>query len=262
MTRCAWVDSRKAEGFPVTVACSVAKISTTTFYQWTTRFTAGPSDSDRDEAYLIDEIVDIHGTSDGTYGVPRIHAELRRKGRAVNHKKVERLMREHSIHGVFKARKVRTTIAAEDNPPIPDLVGRRFDPGCPDAAWAGDITYIRTGEGWLYVASMLDLGSRRLLGYSMADHMRTELVADALDMAVGARGGDVAGVIVHGDSETVLAGVPRVPDPHGDGHDRMLVPGAPMVPDPHSDRRSLSCPGSVGSLGAPGEALRLTVGVT
>lgn len=199
MTRCAWVDSRKAEGFPVTVACSVATISTTAFYEWTTRFTSGPSDHDLDEAYLIHEIITIHGISNGTYGSPRVHAELRRHGWDINHKKVERLMRENSIHGVFKAKKVRTTIPAEDNPPIPDLIGRRFDPGCPDAAWAGDITYIRTGEGWLYLASVLDLGSRRLLGYSMADHMRTELVADALDMAVGARGGDVAGVIFHGD---------------------------------------------------------------
>ncbi len=78
-------------------------------------------------------------------------------------------------------------------------MGRRFAPGRPDVAWAGDITYVATGEGWLYLASVLDLGSRRLLGYSMADHMRTELVADALRMAAGARGGVTAGIIFHGD---------------------------------------------------------------
>jgi transposase InsO family protein len=94
---------------------------------------------------------------------------------------------------------VRTTLSAEDNPPIPDLIDRRFDPGRPDVAWCGDITYIRTGEGWLYLASVLDLGSRRLLGYSMACHMRAELVTRALDMAVAARGGEVEDVIFHGD---------------------------------------------------------------
>ena len=96
----------------------------------------------------------------------------------------------------------RTTIPAETAPPLPDLIGRGFDPGTPDVAWCGDITYLRTGEGWLYLASVLDLGSRRLLGYSMASHMRTELVADALDMAVGARGGPgylSQGVIFHAD---------------------------------------------------------------
>jgi transposase InsO family protein len=82
---------------------------------------------------------------------------------------------------------------------MPDLIGRRFAPGKPDVAWVGDITYIATGEGWLYLASVLDLGSRRWLGYSMANHMRTELVADALDMAVATRGGLVRGTIFHGD---------------------------------------------------------------
>lgn len=197
MTRVAWVDSRKAEGFPVTAACSVAGISTTAFYDWAS--CRGPSDHDLKEAYLINEIVDVHAGSDGTYGAPRVHAQLRHGGQALNHKRVERLMRRNGICGVFKAAKVRTTIPAEDNPPIPDLVGRRFNPGRPDATWCGDITYIRTDEGWLYLASVLDLGSRRLLGYSMADHMRTELVADALDMAVGTRRGHAGGVIFHGD---------------------------------------------------------------
>lgn len=199
MTRCWWVDSRKAEGFPVTVACQVAGISTTTFYDWVARSSAGPSDHDLGEAYLVNEMFDIHQGSEGTYGAPRVHAELRHRGRTVNHKRVARLMAVHGVQGVFKPAKVRTTIPAEDNPPIPDLVGRRFDPGCPDVAWVGDITYVRTGAGWLYLASVLDLGSRRLLGYAMAEHMRTELVIDALDMAVGARGGHVAGVIFHGD---------------------------------------------------------------
>ncbi len=91
-------------------------------------------------------------------------------------------------------RRVRTTIPGPDGYTIPDLVGRGFTPGNPDVAWCQDITYIPTGEGWLYLASVIDIGSRRLLGYSMADHMRTELVTSALDMAIIARAGHVAGV--------------------------------------------------------------------
>src|ERR687891_463811 len=96
---------------------------------------------------------------------------------------------------------MRAIFEGPDGYVIPDLVGRRFDPGRPDVAWAQDITYIPTQEGWLFLASVLDLGSRRLLGYSMADHMRSELVLDALGMAIPARGGDSAvhGVIVHAD---------------------------------------------------------------
>ena len=108
-------------------------------------------------------------------------------------------MRLHGIVGVFKPAKVRTTIPAEENPPMSDLIGRRFAPGRVDVAWCGDITYVPTGEGWLYLASVLDLGSRRLLGYAMAEHMRTELVADALAMAAATRGGHTGGIIFHGD---------------------------------------------------------------
>ena len=123
----------------------------------------------------------------------------RRQGYCANHKRIERLMRELDIVGVTERRRVRTTIQAEDAPPLPDLVERRFAPGEPDVAWAGDITYIPTGEGWLYLASTLDLGSRRLLGWAMDDTMATALVAAALTMAVGLRGGNVDGVIFHSD---------------------------------------------------------------
>ncbi len=197
MTRVWWVDSRKAEGYPVAAACAVAGISTSAYYQFVAQ--EGPSDRDFDDALLINVMVDIHRASDKTYGVPRMTRELADRGVEANHKRVERLMRENNLVGVHKRRKVRTTIPAEENPPVPDLVGRRFAPGEPDVAWCSDITYIRTGEGWLYLASVLDLGSRRLIGYSMADHMRTELVSAALDMAVAARGGNVEGVIAHAD---------------------------------------------------------------
>jgi putative transposase len=199
VTRYRWVTARKAEGFPITLACKVAEVSRQAFHDWRASQTAGPSDAEQADAALVAEIRAIHDEFDGTYGEPRITTELVRRGRTVNHKRVERLMRVNGIVGVHKPARVRTTIPAEDAPPLPDLVGRRFDPGAPDVTWVGDITYVPTGEGWLYLASVLDLGSRRLLGYSMADHMRTELVADALTMAAGLRGGATADVIFHSD---------------------------------------------------------------
>ena len=199
MTRYVWVAARKAEGFPTTMSCEVAEVSTQAFYDWRRKQAAPPTPKDTADAELVAEIREIHAEFDSTYGEPRMTPELRDRGFCVNHKRVERLMRVNGIVGVHKPAKIRTTIPAEQNPPIPDLVGRNFAPGAPDIAWCGDITYIGTGEGWLYLASVLDLGSRRWLGYSMADHMRTELVADALQMAADTRGGDTAGIIFHGD---------------------------------------------------------------
>jgi putative transposase len=199
VTRYRWVAARKAEGFPITMACRVAAVSRQAFLDWRARRDGGPTPAERAEAELVTEIRQVHTDFDGTYGQPRVSEELARRGRVVNHKRVERLMRVHDIVGVHKPAKVRTTIPAENAPPLPDRIGRNFSPGAPDVAWVGDITYIPTGQGWLYVASVLDLGSRRLLGYSMADHMRTSLVLDALEMAAAARGGHTAGIIFHGD---------------------------------------------------------------
>lgn len=199
MTRYRWVAARKVEGFPITMACRVAEVSRQAFHDWWARRAAGPTPAEVAEAELVAEIRQVHEDFDGTYGQPRVTTELARRGRVVNHKRVERLMRINDIVGVHKPAKVRTTIPAEDAPPLPDLIGRRFAPSEPDVAWVGDITYVPTGQGWLYVASVLDLGSRRLLGYSMAEHMRTSLVIDALEMAAAARGGHTAGIIFHGD---------------------------------------------------------------
>jgi putative transposase len=139
-----------------------------------------------------------HNELDKTYGSPRMTSELRRRGHRVNHKRIERLMRAHDVVAISERRRVRTTIPAENAPPLPDLVERRFAPGAPDVAWAGDITYIPTDEGWLYLSSVLDLGSRRLIGWQMDDNMATPLVATALDRAVELRGGG-RGVIFHSD---------------------------------------------------------------
>jgi transposase InsO family protein len=176
-------------------------VSTSGYYDWAAREAAGPTERQLAEGELVALMRDLFDEADGNYGVPRMFKALRKAGVVVNAKRVARLMRLHGMAGRHRRRTCRTTFPGPDGYQIPDLVGRRFGPGAPDVAWCQDITYIPTREGWLYLASVLDLGSRRLLGYSMADHMRTELVLDALVMAVAARGGDkaVAGVVAHAD---------------------------------------------------------------
>lgn len=198
MTRYRWVAAREADGFPTSRACEAAGVSRQSFYEWKTRVAVGPTAAEVAEARLVAVIGVIH-RGDDSVGAPRMTVELNNLGWEVNHKRVERLMRVHGIVGIPKRRTVRTTIPPEETPKIPDLVGRRFTPGAPDWAWCSDITYIPTGEGWLYLATVVDIGSRRLLGYSMADHMRASLVTAAVEMAVGIRGGCCDGVILHSD---------------------------------------------------------------
>jgi putative transposase len=210
------VDAMKAEGFAVRAACRAAEISSSAYYEWKEKDESGPTDARREEAELIAEIREIHADHDKSYGSPRMTAELRRRGRRVNHKRVERVMRDNEIVGLTERRRVRTTIPAEDAPPLPDLVERRFAPGAPDVAWAGDITYIPTDEGWLFLSSVLDLGSRRLLGWQMDDNMATPLVARALEMAIELRG-QARGTIFHSDrGSQYLSGTYRdLCDHHG-----------------------------------------------
>ncbi len=199
MTRYRWVASRKAEGFPTTKACEVAGVSPQAFYDWRRRQASGPTAAEQQEARLVQVMREIHDEFDETYGSPRMTVELANRGHRVNRKRVERLMRTHGIVGVHKPAKVRTTIPTDACPPLPDLIQRGFNPGAPDVGWVGDITYVPTSEGWLYLAAVIDLGSRRLLGYAMADHMRTQLAIDALNMAAASRGGAAAGIVFHSD---------------------------------------------------------------
>jgi len=193
------VDDQKAAGFPVTNACEAAGVSTSGYYDWAERRAAGPTERQLAETELVALMRQLFDDAEGSYGVPRMFKALRHAGVVVNRKRVHRLMRRHGMAGRFRRRTCRTTFPGPDGYHIPDLVGRSFKPGQPDVAWCQDITYVPTREGWLYLASVLDLGSRRLLGYSMADHMRSELVLDALGMAVAARDGTIAGVIAHAD---------------------------------------------------------------
>ena len=199
MTRYRWVAARRAEGFPTALCCRVARVSRQAFYGWRARCAAPLAGRERAEAALVAEIREIHAASRGAYGSPRVTAELRSRGHRVNHKRVARLMRAHQIAGIRPRRPKRTTIPARTAAKLPDLLGRRFAPGAPDRAWCSDITYVRTGEGWLYLAVVLDVGSRRLLGYAMADRIDARLAVDALDMAAGARSGRTTGIVFHSD---------------------------------------------------------------
>jgi len=139
----------------------------------------------------------------GTYGSPRVTIELGNRGWVVNHKRVERLMRIHDIVG-YTPKKHRVTTIPNGGHRIPDRVRRDFCPEELDVTWCGDISYINTWEGFLYLSFVEDLASRRILGVSMASHMRAALVGDALNEAVGTRGGDVTGVVFHSDRGTQL----------------------------------------------------------
>jgi putative transposase len=194
------VDAQKAAGFPVATACQAAGVSTSAYYAWAIRTRQGPSDRHQQEAELVAEIRAIHRESAGTYGSPRVHAELGRRGQKVNRKRVERLMAAHGIVGHRPRRRRSLTRPDVGAAPVPDLLGRLFDPDRPDAAWCGDITYIPTGEGWLYLASVIDLASRHLLGWSMSTHHDADLVTGALQAAVATRGRDhMDGTIFHSD---------------------------------------------------------------
>ena len=199
MTRYLWVAARRAEGFPTTAACAAAGVSRQAFYDWSGQQASGPSAKASAEAELVAAIRRVHVDSGGAYGSPRVTAELRRQGRQVNPERVCRLMRLHGICGIHKRRKPRWNGTGGTRPAPADLLRRDFRPGPPDRVWAGDITYIPTGQGWIYLAVVLDLGSRRAVGYSMAPHMSAQLVIDALDTAAASRSGRTAGVIFHSD---------------------------------------------------------------
>ena len=198
MTRYRWIDARKAEGAEIVAACKVAQVSTSSYYDWRAKVAWGPTEAEWDEAIIVNEIVDIHRNHDDSYGSPRMTSELARRGLCVNHKRTERLMAVNGIVAVTPRRWVRTTLPARLATPLPDLVERDFSTGEPNRRYVGDITYVRTDEGWLYLASVLDLGSRRLAGWHMAEHIRSELVEKALERALALRG-CLAGSIFHSD---------------------------------------------------------------
>ncbi len=191
----------EAESASLAVAtlCEVVGVSRSAFYKWRAKG-PGPDDATWDEAVLADRIFEAWTASRGRYGSPRVTAALWRKGVRVSEKRVARLMSELGIVGRCGRRKLRTTWRDRAAAVSPDLVERDFTAASPDERWVGDVTYIPTGEGWLFVASVLDVFSRRLVGWSIAEHLRTELCTDAMEAALATRGKRIAaGTVFHSD---------------------------------------------------------------
>jgi putative transposase len=172
--------------------CRLLGVSRSGFHAWQRR---APSQHALDDAWLSERIRAIHGRSRGTYGSPRVHAELRRQGLHVGRKRVERLMRAAGLSGSHRLRKRPTTLRLQGVRVADDLVERSFVAERPDQLWLSDIKEIPTWQGKLYLASVLDCFSRRVVGWSLREHMRAELVVEALEMALSRR--RPAGPLVH-----------------------------------------------------------------
>jgi putative transposase len=188
------IEAEKAN-FPVNLMCRVLELSKSGYYAWRGR---DPSKRDQENEVLSQKIVKIHDESRGTYGSPRVTAELEAQGFMANRKRVARLMAQMGLSGELRP-KFRKADAEPTAEIAPNLLARQFDVGEPDRVWVSDITYIWTIAGWLYLAVVIDLFSRRVVGWAMADHMRAELVLDALSAGLGSREPAEAGLTFHSD---------------------------------------------------------------
>ena len=197
MTVFRFVEREKAT-YPVTTLCRVLGVSASGYWAWRAR---PPSDRAVSDEALTDRIRSIHEASRGTYGAPRVHAELAAAGIDCGRKRVARLMTRAGLVGVHRRRGVHTTRRDRTAAPAPDLIDRDFAASGPDRLWVADITYLPTWAGFLYLAVIVDAWSRLVVGWSMATHLRTELVTGALDMAL-ARRRPAADLIHHSDHGT------------------------------------------------------------
>lgn len=189
------IDAEKAN-YSVSLLCKVLKVSRSGYYNWKDR---PPSKRDRENATLTKRIREVHHRSRGTYGYPRVHAELRALGVRCSRKRVARLMRKDRLQGCIRGRKRKHTTRQDPLAvPAPDLVERNFAAPAPNKLWTADIAYMSTEEGFLYLAFILDVYSRKVVGWSMANHLRSELVTAALEMAIHRRNPS-AGLIHHSD---------------------------------------------------------------
>jgi putative transposase len=176
--------------------CKVLKVTRSGYYAWCKRKT---SPRTQENEILSDQIQQIHQASRQSYGSPRIHAALVAKGFQVGRNRVVRLMAKLGIGARSKRKFKATTDSEHDSPIAKNVLGRDFTTTEPDRAWVADMTYVWTTEGWLYLAVIIDLFSRRVVGWSMADHMRTELVLTALEAALGQRVPSPTGLVFHSD---------------------------------------------------------------
>ena len=169
---------------PVKTLCRVLGVSRSGFHAWAGR---PPSPRELADQALLERIRQLHVASRRTYGSPRIYRDLRADGVAVGRKRVERLMRQDGLSGTIKRRRGRTTIRVPGVRVADDLVRRDFRPSAPNTLWVADITYLRAWQGWLYLAVVVDCFSRRVVGWALEDHLRAELVVDALEQALHRR---------------------------------------------------------------------------
>lgn len=170
--------------YRIATQCRLLGVSTSGYYAWHKRGTSARSRADHD---LLSKIREIHVHSRGTYGAPRVHAELAATGVRIGRKRVARLMRLAGLAGVSRRKAPRTTIRTRGESVAPDLVQRSFTAEAPDQLWVADITYVPTSSGFLYLGVVLDVFSRRIVGWAMEPHLRTELVLQALNMALRQR---------------------------------------------------------------------------
>ena len=191
-----FIHEHLAGAYPLEVACEVLEVSRSGYYAWRDRPASARAER-REE--LAEKVKAVHERNRGVYGSPRVCAALRASGESACENTVAKVMRERGIRAKTKKKFVpRTTDSAHERPVAPNVLDRQFGAQAPDRKWAVDITYVPTGEGWLYLAGVIDLCSRKVVGWSMADHMRTGLVADALSMAL-ARRRPGAGLLHHSD---------------------------------------------------------------
>ena len=181
--------------YPIALLCRVVGVARSGYYAWLGR---GISARQQADQALTEQIRVVHADSRQTYGSPRVHAALRQQGVCCGRKRVARLMRQADLAGCRARRRTRTTRSEPTHQPAPNLVARQFGVAAPDQLWVGDITYIPTWEGWLYLAVLVDACSRRVVGWAMAEHLGGELTRDALAMAL-ARRRPVADLVHHSD---------------------------------------------------------------
>jgi len=197
-----WIKAHQGNGnggWPVAVLCDVLGVSRSGYYAWRDRPAGAAA---RRRAELAAQVKAAHADGRGAYGSPRVHAELKARGVACCENTVAKVMREQGIRSIAtrRFRVPRTTDAAHAHPVAPNLLDRDFAAAAPDAKWAADITYVPTGEGWLYLAAVIDLCTRRVVGWAMADHLRATLCTDALAMALARRDPPPdAGLVHHSD---------------------------------------------------------------
>src|SRR4051812_13937206 len=162
-----FIEDRRTD-YPVRTLCEVLEVSPAGYYAWRSRPESQRSAANRE---LVDDIRRVHRDARGRYGSPRIHVELKAQGRGASRGRIERLMRYHGIRAIMaRPRWVRTTDSRHDLPIAPNLLDRTFVAAAPNRVWLADITYVETDQGWLYLAAVMDLFSRKIVGWATADH--------------------------------------------------------------------------------------------